>query len=483
MTTSSVAVTRGTVQQLLIAAGLPPVRDDGIDIAPGEIAYPSRVRCAEVAAAALAAGGVAAGAIWQLRTGQPQTVHVALREAAASLASYAHLQFMDASRDPGMGPRSGPNPPAASGFFATLDRRFVYLHPSFAPNHDRILQLLEVPNDHAAIAAAVATCTAQTLEDKLRARGLTAAIALAPHEWDASPAGRELAARPVVEIIRIGDSAPEPFRQGVAVRGAAAGDGPLSGVRVLDLTRVLAGPTCARTLAHYGAQVLHIANAQLPTVPRFTVDTGHGKRNANLDLKQPADLAVLRDLLRTADVFSQGYRSGAMERLGLGVADLARLRPGIVCTSINCYGHEGPLRDQPGWEQLAQTATGLAWLHGGAAAPQLQPCALTDYSTGYLAAFGTLVALLKRARYGGSYLVRVALCRTAVFARSLGLHDAADVAGRMPFTPAEIASWQATSHGPYGELRHLRPAVQLSVTPTGWSLPAAPLSSHAPAWE
>nr|QQZ52114.1 CoA transferase [Phenylobacterium glaciei] len=106
--------------------------------------------------------------------------------------------------------------------------------------------------------------------------------------------------------------------------------------------------------------------------------------------------------MKTTDVFGQGYRGGALERMGLGPLDLARLRPGIIYTSINAYGHEGPWAQRPGWEQLAQTVTGVAHLHGehmGAKAPMLQPGAVADYTTGFLAALGTLIALDRRARF------------------------------------------------------------------------------------
>ena len=118
---------------------------------------------------------------------------------------------------------------------------------------------------------------------------------------------------------------------------------PLSGISILDLTRVLAGPTCARTLAQYGADALVISSPNLPSVPYFVTDTGHGKRAAFIDLASDHGRAVLRELVRSGDVFSQGYRQGALERHGFGPVELAALRPGIIVTAINCYGHEGDI--------------------------------------------------------------------------------------------------------------------------------------------
>ena len=147
------------------------------------------------------------------------------------------------------------------------------------------------------------------LEDALAAKRLCGAVCRTEAEWLAHPQGAVLASKPVVEIERIGDGPPMPL--GDAPR-------PLSGVRVLDLTRVLAGPTCARTLAEHGADVLHIASPRLPTLPLFEMDTGHGKRQAYVDLDDAAQAETLRELVRGADVFSQGFRHGALERRGFG---------------------------------------------------------------------------------------------------------------------------------------------------------------------
>jgi hypothetical protein len=292
-----------------------------------------------------------------------------------------------------------------------------------------------------------------------------------PAEWDAGEQGLVLAARPPVEVVRIADSAPEPL--------PAAATAPLSGVRVLDLTRVLAGPACARTLAQYGADVLAIAGPGLPSVPQFVADTGQGKRSASLDLKDAGDRGRLLDLVRDADVFSQGYRVGALERLGLSPAHLAELRPGLVYTSINCYGHEGPWRARPGWEQLAQTVTGMAHVHG-TDGPELQPAAVTDYTTGYLAAYGTLLALEQRARFGGSYLVRVSLCQTGMWIRSLGL---AGDGSCEPLADAEVEAFSTSSQTGFGPMRHLSPVVSMSHTPCRWTLPSVPLGTHPAAWQ
>src|SRR5580704_4652173 len=448
-------------------------RPDFVRFDEGPTALATRFAADEAVSAALAAGGTVAADLWELRSGETQAVEVSTREAAASLTSYTFVRIEDPKEaPPGRDPavlRS-----AVMGFHPTKDGRHVLLHPSFPPGTDRILRALGCPAEREAVQAACLAKTAQEIEDAVAAERGCAGVVRTPEEWDASEQGRILASRPPVEVIKIGDSPPEPL--------PAEGDMPLSGVRVLDMTRVLAGPTCARTLAQYGADVLYLASPNLPASTGILPDTNHGKLSAWLDLAEPGGPEKLRELLKTADVFSQGYRTGAMERAGFSAAQLAQLRPGIVYTSINCYGHEGPWRGRAGWEQLAQTVTGMAHVHGGAAGPQLQPGAVTDYTTGFLAAFGSLIALQRRALYGGSYLVRVSLCQTGMWVRSLGVADEARAEQAQKLDGDEIRGFLTTSNGGYGPMSHLRPAVRLSATPARWKRPVVKLGTHPAEW-
>jgi crotonobetainyl-CoA:carnitine CoA-transferase CaiB-like acyl-CoA transferase len=246
---------------------------------------------------------------------------------------------------------------------------------------------------------------------------------------------------------------------------------------VLDLTRVLAGPTCARTLAEHGADVLHIASPKLGTLPLFEMDTGHGKRQAYIDLDDPTQTDTLRDLVREADVFSQGFQHGSLERRGFGAADVAALRPGIVYVSENAYGHDGPWQRRPGWEQLAQAATGVTFIQG-LGRPQLAPAAMNDYTTGYFGALGAMMALRRRAVEGGSWRVTVSLSQTSMWFLRLGYDLDREAASGV----GDVASMMEERDTPYGPMRRLRPALRMSATPPHWSLQSAPLGSHAPAW-
>jgi crotonobetainyl-CoA:carnitine CoA-transferase CaiB-like acyl-CoA transferase len=449
-------------------------RPDFVRIEEQTPALKTRFYADEAAAAAIAAGATVAADVWTLRGGARQSVTVGSREAAAGLVGFLHQKFDDKDKAPPMRGQLEAARTAANGFKKTRDGRFVFLHPSFPESTRRLLKVLDCADTEEAVNATMLRWDARAFEDAVAAAGACAGLARTPEEWDASEQGRILATRPVVEVVKIGDSAPEPF--------AKNGDAPLDGVRVLDLTRVLAGPTCARTLAQYGAEVMVISSPSLPSVPYFVTDTGHGKLAAFVDLATDDGKATLRTLARASDVFSQGYRQGALERHGFGPIELAQLRPGIIVTAINCYGHEGPWRGRPGWEQLGQTVTGMAVVHGGDEGPKLQPGAVTDYTTGYLAAFGSLIALQRRALYGGSYLVRVSLAQTAMWIRALGLASEERLAeARMPGVE-EIASFSIKSDTGFGPMTHLRPPVQMSTTPARWRRGVVPLGTNPPAW-
>lgn len=452
------------IADLAAVAGVAPW--DFAGVSEGETALATPFQGEEAAAAALAAGAAEAAGLWRTRTGKAQTVRVDTREAAASLVSFLFQRFDDPARAPS---RAAPAT-AANGFLHTGDGRWVYIHPSFdeSAGHLKLLDCADTPE---AVRTALARWTAPDLEAATAEAGLCAAMVRTPDEWDATAQGRLLARTPIVEVTRIVDGPPIPFTE--------RPDAPLSGVRVLDLTRVLAGPACARALASYGADVLHISSPDLPSFAPFVSDTGHGKRCAFLDLKTTAGREQLLGLVGQADVFSQGYRSGSLERLGFGPEALAAVRPGLIHVSINCYGHSGEWARRPGWEQLAQTVSGMAHIQGAGGEPALLPAAVNDYITGYLAAFGAMVALRRRAVEGGSWRVRVSLTRTAMWVRSLGLRSGA---GFEPFSSDELAAWSIREDGGWGPVTFLRPPVQMERTPAAWLRPSVRLGSHEAAW-
>ncbi|MGH0029543.1 MAG: CoA transferase [Myxococcota bacterium] len=452
---------RERLETLLAAARLPLPAPDAVAIAGHDPILPSRFPIGEAAAAAIGLGAAGAATLWELRGGAPQTARVEVRAAAAHLLGFL-LQSV-----PGLDLTRFRN--AATELYPTGDGRHVFLHGGFPALAEGLLALLECPMDADAIRARLAGWKAADLEDAIAERGLCGAMVRTAAEWSEHPQSRALAELPAVEILPLGDAPAEPLPEG---------DRPLAGVRVLDLTRVLAGPSCGRALAEHGADVLRVGAPGLPSIEPFVVETGRGKRNAFLDLDVADQRERLRGLAREADVFCQGYRSGSLDRRGFSPADLAALRPGIVYVSINCYGHEGPWAGRPGWEQLAQSASGMAAAEGGDAPPRLVPAAATDYTTGALAAWGVMEALRRRATEGGSWWVRASLCQTAMWLTRLGADlDPAQARGL-----GDVASLQQRATTAWGELTHLAPAATLECTPLRYALPPSPLGSHPAEW-
>src|SRR5712672_1136631 len=432
---------------------------------------PTPFRIGAAGAATLAASGLAATELWQVRTGRCQRVTVDLRQATAALRSGRYLALAGADVS------SARNP--VMGVYPARDGRWSYLHCNFPNHRAAALSVLGVPEDREAVARAVVTWNAADLEEAIIAAKGAGGMARTQAEWARHPQGAAVAALPLMEIMRIGDSAPEPL---------PTGNRPLSGIRVVDLTRVLAGPTCARTLAEHGADVMKITGAHLPSLGYQEWDTGHGKLSAELDLRDPGHVDILRGLVSKADVFSRGYRPDSLANRGLSPEELAAIRPGLVYVSLCAFGHTGPWASRRGFDTGVQTVSGITIRQAECVpkespAPQFYPVSAIDYCTGYLMAFGTMAALARRTREGGSWLVRISLAQVGKWIVDLGEVPASALKGiPAEFTASELERWSMVSETPSGRLRHLKPAVQLSETPPYWARPSVPLGYHRPVW-
>jgi len=490
--------------ELMALRGLAPPATREVSITGADPFFATPHRIGETVAAVLAATGVAANDLWELRTGRRQTVAIDVAEAAASLHVGAYTRGRVAQvhqsevHEPGAHEPKGHESEGAfhplplsdamthmisiTQPWPTADERYFLPHFNLPNLRARVLGALGCEPTVESVLAAVASRSADDLEEAVAAaRGCGGKIRTQA-EWLAHPHGAFLATRPVVEVIKIADSAPEPLP---ADTGDGAALRPLSGLRVLDLTRILAGPTAGRTLAEHGADVLMVAAPDLPQVPEFVRDLSHGKRSCFLDLNDAAQSAQFRALAAGADVFLNGYRPGRLAARGFGVEALAKLRPGIVNVSISCFGAGGPFSDRAGWEQVAQSVTGLAHTHGhaiGAGQPKLAPAPMCDYVTGYIAAYGAMLALGRRAREGGSYDVRVSLCQSAMFYQRQGtVADFSAAPGAL--SEAHLQRLYVQELGTaYGDLLTLGPVLRMSETPCYWALPTPKFGGHAPAW-
>jgi crotonobetainyl-CoA:carnitine CoA-transferase CaiB-like acyl-CoA transferase len=437
----------------------------------GDPVLPTPFRIGTAGAATIAASGLAAAELWRARTGRRQQVTVDVRRAAASLRSGHYMKLADAKVSTARN--------TIMGVYPTRDGRWSYLHCNFPNHRAAALGVLGVAEDREVVARAVLNWNAADLEEAIIAAKGAGGMARTRSEWAKHPQAAAVAGLPLMEIMRIGDAAPQPL---------PPADRPLSGIRVLDLTRVLAGPTCARTLAEHGADVLKITAAHLPNLGYQEWDTGHGKLSAELDLRKPENVETLRGLVRTADVFSQGYRPGTLAGRGLSPEELTAIRPGLVYVSLSAFGHAGPWATRRGFDTVVQTVSGITTRQaecfpGKNPGPQFYPVSAIDYCTGYLMAFGAMVALARRAREGGSWLVRISLAQVGKFIVDLGEVPGSalkDVAAE--FEADELERWSTVSETPSGALRHLKPAVELSETPPYWARPSVPLGYHPAAW-
>ena len=438
--------------------------DDSLAFTNGEDpVFVSPWRLARAGSASLGAVGLALSDLWRLRTGKSQFVTVDRHAATASLRSNTYVM------QNGMKPVSWD---PLAGHYPTRDGRTMFLHTNHPHHREGALRISGAKEGtREALAEAVAKWDGLAIEEAIAAGGCVGGLSRSREEWNAHPHGVAIAKLPLLDIVKIGEAPAQPLPKG---------DRPLSGVRTLDLTRVLAGPTSGRVLAENGAEVLHIAAPHLPYQTEILMDTGHGKRCAWIDLREPAGVATLEGLVREADIFTQGYRPGTLAARGFSPERLAELRPGIVCVSICAYGHEGPWADRRGFDSIVQNVTGLAATQGSLAQPRNLPVQANDYIAGYLAALGAMVALARRVEQGGSWLVRVSLVQVAHWIASLGTIDGS--AGLKELPDEELAKLLMESDGPFGHLRHLKPVVQLSETPAFYARPAEPLGSSPARW-
>jgi len=436
-----------------------PPRIDGADPV-----IPTRFRVGTAGSAALAALGIAVSRVGELRGLPPQQVRVDLKRATLSLRSARYLRI-DGKAPPTWDPMSG--------FYPVKDG-WISIHCNFPNHRDAALKVLSADPDRKGAEEKSKSWNGEALEDAIHAAAGCAGFVRSAEAWAKHPQARAVAEQPLLEITRIGDAPPQPLSN--ATR-------PLAGVRVLDLTRVLAGPTCARSLAEHGADVLKISAEHLPDNGPVELDTGIGKLSARLDLRKKEDLERLRALVREGDVFSQSYRPGTLAGRGFSPEALAALRPGIVCVTLSAWGATGPWRERRGFDSIVQAVSGLAHAHGDASVPKLLPVSAIDYVSGYLMAFGAIVALERRAREGGSWLVRVALARVGRWIADRGtLPDSAwrGLPGDLP--EAELAPLMGEMQAAGARVRYLRPVLELSHTPPNWARPPVPLGTHAPEW-
>jgi crotonobetainyl-CoA:carnitine CoA-transferase CaiB-like acyl-CoA transferase len=457
---------REILSDIWTASSGDPVLLDAVTLTGTEPVLPSSFRVDTAAQVAVAAAGLAAAQIWQMRTGDTQSVAVDMRHAAIECRSERYLRVDDK-----------PPPPAwdaIAGVYKTGDGRFVRLHTNFPHHRDNVCKVLGCKPERDDVQRALMQWKAENFETTAYAGGCVVSMMRSRDEWMAHLQAQALEKLPLIQIDRIGDAEPRPW---------PTGDRPLAGLRVLDLSRVIAGPVAGRTLAAHGAEVMLIACPNLPAIPWLTIDTGRGKLSSFADLATEEGRAALRGLIAKADIFSQGYRPQGLAELGFSPLEAARLSPGIVYVCLSAYGSSGPWAGRRGFDSLVQTSTGFNHAEGQAAGvegPKELPMQILDHVTGYLMAYGAMMARARQAREGGSWHVQVSLARTGQWLWNLG---------RLPnglattdVNRAEIISLTEESESGFGKLSAVRHSAILSKTPAFWARPAVPLGTNPPQW-
>ncbi len=413
--------------------------------------------------------GAAGAAIWSAKTGQTTNVEIDVIDALHFLHPTHYVS------QAGHSINVGAEFVETNGIFKCKDGQYVMIEagPPYPKLLKGYLDFFDCGNNKKSIAREISKWSAKDLEDALAVVGLPCCRAFSREAWLNTEQGALLSKVPVIEIEKIADGAPVPF---------SGSSSPLENIRVLDFTHVLAGPRSTRSLAEYGAEVLHVSAPAYPDTLAQHLGVDVGKRCAYLDLRHPQELATMHGLASQADVFATTYRNAVNRKFGLTPHELAsRSERGIVCMTANAYGHEGPWSDRPGFDQNGQVVSGFAVREGGDGPPKFSPVFyLADLMMGYFAAAGMMAALLRRSIEGGSYNVKLSLARSAMWVEELGLlslEEQTNVPSEDKFPPR-----LSTIDTVYGPLSFLSSPLRFS----GLCLPRAthlePYGASEPKW-
>ncbi|MFI7411390.1 CoA transferase [Streptomyces sp. NPDC049627] len=428
-----------------------------------EGALRARLPVRELARACVSACALAAAELGARRAGLAEVPEVRLDDGAIATAFVSERHLLVDGRAPvAFAP--------LSRFWRTADG-WVRTHANYPHHRARLLAALGVPEeDPDAVAAALAERSAREVEEAVYAAGGLAVALRSPKEWAAEEQAAAVARRPLVEQER-----PATARARVLPPLDGSPLLPAAGVRVLDLTRVIAGPVATRTLALLGADVLRVDAPQLPELADQHTDTGFGKRSATLDLV--AGRRAFEDLLAAADVVVTGYRPGCLDRFGLSAQELAERRPGLIVAQLSAWGSYGPWGERRGFDSLVQAATGVAAIEGSAERPGALPAQALDHGTGYLLAAAVLRALTEQREQGYGRCLRLSLARTAQWLLN-GIEPGQE--GTLAYDGPD--AWLTERDSTLGRLRYALSPVSFAGGPVDWARPPGVWGADAAGW-
>lgn len=419
----------------------------------------------DMAAAGYGALALAAADLHQARDGPRLTPFVDRRHAGIALTGNDYVRIDGETPD-----KWG----AITGYFRCRDGAFVYLHGQFPHLRDGLLNLFGVEEDRVKMAEAVAKWSSDDAEAQGQARGLCVIKVRDRTEWETHDQFAALSQKPLVDL----------SLQGATKALPPAGALPLSGIRVLDLSRVIAGPMAGRALAELGADVIRISGPDLPNLEPLVIDTGFGKRAAFADIRTDEGRAALSRLIQDADILIDGFRPGALAAKGFSTENMISANPSLTIIDLSAFSNVGPWAGRRGYDSYVQAGMGLTSpLIKGEAPGRLSTQPL-DYLAGALCAFGGVLSLLSRAAAGPRH-VEMSLARTGMW-----VWEMADALPAEPSPPTENASFEALKadglirkmSSDFGQVEALAAPYGFDGGIVEWSGPPHRLGSSAPVW-
>lgn len=382
---------------------------------------------------------------------------------------------------------NGKPAPASWGTIGGLHKTkdgHVRMHDSFPNHRENALKILGLGEDATRdnVAKMMLEWKSVDLESEAFRKGAVILAQRSFEEWDRLPQAKSVADEPVL-LKRVAGSAPFISRN-VSLKAKKC----LQGIRVIELSRVIAAPVAGKTLAVHGADVIWITSPTLPDLPALDIDLSRGKRTVQLDIKKSNDKVKLLELLRTSDVFIQSYRPGSLAAQGLSTEELVKTNPNLIIANLSAWGPTGPWAQNRGFDSLVQTCSGInvadAERYGVGEPAHVLPCQAFDHGAGYLLSTGIMAALYKRATEGGAYEINVSLAGVMKYLRSLGQYPRRTGFERKDFKkPEEVEQYLETGDTDLGELKAVKHAANIEGVDVGWDVMPKPLGSDEPVWK
>ncbi|KAF2821342.1 CoA-transferase family III [Ophiobolus disseminans] len=455
--------------------GLPISALDALELSDEARCYPSSFKVEHLAQCSIALSALSAALFWSVRQQCAMPKVVVPAEHACVEFKSERLYVLNG--------KSAPSSWGTLGGLHKTSNGYVRMHDSFINHRDNALRVLGLEKSalREDVAIRMLQWKAVEIEDAAFREGAVIAALRSFEEWDTLRQANSVADFPIlIKSIAKGKPYVPPVPQ-------LAGDKCLRGIRVLEMSRVIAAPVAGKTLAAHGSDVIWITSPTLPDLPDLDLDLSRGKRTVQFDIKTRTGKAQLLDLMRTADVFIQSYRPGSLAAHGLSTEELIRINPKLIIASLNAYGPDGPWSQHRGFDSLVQTCSGIniedATRYGANEPARVLPCQAFDHGAGYFLATGIMAALYKRATEGGSYEVKVSLAGTMKYLRSLGQYGGKSGFDRRDFgSPEDVEQYLETRQTGFGELRAVKHSASIEGLEVGWEEMPKPLGSDKPIW-